>query len=181
MNQWVLDFARKHKGKISGNVLEVGSFNVNGGLRELLPITVGIDMREGPGVDRVLSVSDLLATYGPESFDCVCSADALEHIEDWESALVNMWGVLKPGGVLFLTMANMKKGYHGYPSDFWRWPLDDFKRLFWQNMPVDCFEAGPSQGVVVIKAAALDLSIKPRAVECPSRLTAHSKRKSPPG
>lgn len=164
MNGSILEFARKHKGKITGHVLEVGSFNVNGALRDVLPITLGIDMREGPGVDRVLSVSDLLDTFGPESFDCVCSADALEHIEDWEAALINMWGVLKSCGILFLTMANMKKGYHGYPSDWHRWPMDDFKRLFADNAVVDCFEAGPSQGLVVIKATALDLSIKPRAV-----------------
>ena len=164
MNQWVLDFARKHKGKINGNVLEVGSYSVNGSIRDQLAISIGVDAREGPGVDEVCDVCALLERFGAGSFDCVVSCDALEHIEHWESALANMWGVLKPGGTLFLTMANTKKGYHGYPSDFWRWPLDDFKRLFGQNTPVDCFEAGPSQGVVVIKSAALDLSIKPRAV-----------------
>ncbi len=165
MNQWVLDFAKKHRGKITGNVLEVGSYNVNGALRSVFSISVGIDMRDGPGVDRVLSVTELLDTYGPESFDCVCSADALEHIEDWKGALENMWGVLKPSGVLFLTMANMKKGIHGYPSDYWRWPLDEFCRLFCYNSVLDCFEAGPSQGVVVIKTAALNLDIQPRAVK----------------
>lgn len=177
MNGNILDFARKHKGKIAGNVLEVGSYNVNGSIRDILPISVGTDMREGPGVDQVCSVSDLISTFGPESFDCVVSCDALEHIEDWEAALVNMWGILKPDGYLFLTMANMRKGYHGYPSDWHRWPMVDFCKLMGQNTIVDCFEAGPSQGVVVIKSTALDLSIKPRAVECPSRITANSKRK----
>lgn len=164
MNGSILEFARKHKGKIHGNVLEVGSYSVNGSIRDQLPISMGTDARPGPGVDEVCDVCALLERFGPESFDCVVSCDALEHIEHWEPALVNMWGVLKPGGILFLTMANMKKGYHGYPSDWWRWPMDDFKRLFADNAIVDCFEAGPSQGVVVIKAAALDLSIKPRAV-----------------
>ena len=177
MNGNILDFARKHKFKIAGNVLEVGSYNVNGSIRDILPISVGIDMREGPGVDRVCSVSDLIATFGPDFFNCVVSCDALEHIEDWEAALVNMWAVLKQDGILFLTMANMKKGYHGYPHDYWRWPMVDFLKLFGQNSTVDCFEAGPSQGVVVIKSTALDLSIKPRAVECPSRISANSKRK----
>jgi hypothetical protein len=76
-----------------------------------------------------------------------------------------MWGVLKPDGVLFLTMANPRKGMHGYPHDYWRWPLDDFCKLFGHNAIVDCFDGGPSLGAVVIKTTALDLTIKPRAVK----------------
>ena len=69
MNQATWNFCSKHKGKISGNVLEVGSRNVNGTIRDILPITVGIDFIKGEGVDRVMNVGDLLTEYGPEHFD----------------------------------------------------------------------------------------------------------------
>jgi 2-polyprenyl-3-methyl-5-hydroxy-6-metoxy-1,4-benzoquinol methylase len=165
MNGWILDFARKHRGKFSGEILEVGSYDVNGALRSMLPITVGTDMREGPGVDKVISVSDLLTEYGPESFDHVCSADALEHIEDWDAALVNMWGILKPGGYLFLTMAHPKKGRHGYPHDYHRLGLSLMAQIFAGNEVLDTFEGGPSQGVLVRKQTpSVDLTIRPKPV-----------------
>lgn len=167
MNPWILDFAKKHRAKFSGDVLDVGSYNVNGSLRDVLPITWGVDMRAGPGVDQVCPVENLAAEFGAESFDHVCSADALEHMQDWDAALSNLWAVLKPDGYLFLTMANPKKGYHGHPHDYWRMEIDDFRRVFHNNPVLDWFVGGPSQGVIARKTAALDLSIRPRAVNDP--------------
>jgi SAM-dependent methyltransferase len=157
-------FAKKHKGRITGRVLEVGSYNVNGALRDTLDVTIGIDMRDGPGVDIVVSACKLVAQFGVESFDCVVSADALEHIEDWKTAMEQMWSVLKSNGVLLLTMANLDKGRHAYPDDYWRFPMADFKRLFGANEIVGEFYGGPSLGCCVIKTSPLDLSITPQKV-----------------
>lgn len=170
MHEAILAFARKHKGKFDGQILEVGSYDVNGTIRSVIPVSCGVDMESGPGVDRVCNVVDLINTFGAGVWDNVVSCDALEHMEDWESALTNMWGVLKHGGLFLLTIANMKKGYHGYPHDYWRWEIDDFKRIFHNNDVLDWFLGGPSQGVLVRKSAALDLTIKPRAVDGNSKL-----------
>lgn len=164
MNENVRKFVIEHKGRITGSVLEVGSFNVNGALRDNLPITVGIDMRDGPGVDIVVSAYYLVAQFGEASFDCVVSADALEHIEDWKTAMEQMWLVLKPNGVLLLTMANLDKGRHAYPDDYWRFTMDDFKKLFGANEIVGEFYGGPSLGCCVIKTSPLNLTIIPRKV-----------------
>jgi SAM-dependent methyltransferase len=162
VNQFLHSFALKHKGKISGRVLDVGSYDVNGSLRAVFPITIGVDMREGPGVDQVCDVVHLITTFGAESFDCVCSADALEHMKDWKAGMENMWAVLKPGGVFFLTMANPKKGRHAYPDDYIRMPMDMFKSMFTGNQILDDFFGGPSMGVVVIKSTdTLNLTITP--------------------
>lgn len=166
MNGWILDFARKHKGKISGNVLEVGSRNVNGSVREVLEISTGVDFIDGPGVDVVCDVNALIDRFGAGSFDCVVSADALEHMEDWDAALVNMWGVLKPEGYFLLTMANPKKGRHGYPHDYHRMGIDLMAKVFAGNDVLDQFEGGPSQGVLVRKLTeSVDLTIRPKPVK----------------
>lgn len=164
MNGSVERFAKKYASMFSGQVLDVGSFNVNGALRDYLPVTVGVDMREGPGVDRVCNSNALLDTFGAEYFDAVVSADCLEHTEDWRAALRNMWAVLKPDGILMLTMANPKKGRHGYPNDYWRWPLDRFKLLFGQNAILGSFLEGPSMGVILRKEHPLDLTHEPDKV-----------------
>ena len=168
MNGAIYQFCHKHRGKITGNVLEVGSRNINGSIRSTLPITVGIDFIKGEGVDKVMDVVDLLKEFGPESFDCVVSLDALEHIENWDAAWQNMWGVLKPGGIALFTMAGPWKGIHGYPSDYHRMPLGDFIRVFGQNKVLDVFQGGPSLGAIAIKSGDLDMTVRPGPVGIPT-------------
>jgi predicted SAM-dependent methyltransferase len=125
VNGSVLAFAEQHLDKLTGQVLEVGSRNINGSVRELVPHAIGTDMMPGRNVDIVCRAEDLLEHFGPEKFDAVMSFDAFEHIEDWRACVTNMWGVLKPGGWLVMTMASLGKGRHAYPDDYWRadWEL----------------------------------------------------------
>lgn len=145
-------------------VLDVGSYNVNGAVRDYLPVTIGVDARDGPGVDAVVDACDLIGRFDSDAFDVVVSTDALEHMEDWFNALVNMWGVLRDGGLLILTMAAAKKGRHNHPNDFWRWSDEEFYQVFGENEILAKFAGGPSIGAMVRKTAPLDLSIKPRPV-----------------
>lgn len=165
MNAQILEFAKK--ANPTGRVIDVGSYDVNGTFRSVVPVTIGVDMREGPAVDRVCNAEDLLATFGPESFDWVLSAEMLEHVRHWEPTLVNLWGILKPEGKLLLTMASPRKGYHGYPHDYWRWPMERFIKIFAGNKIIASFDQGSSQGVVVIKTEPLDLTITPDKVVNP--------------
>lgn len=166
MHEVVRKFAKKHESLFRGNILDVGSFDVNGSLRDTIAVSIGIDMRAGPGVDMVVNSSDLLKVFEPESFDGVVSGDALEHTQDWKAAMVNMWGVLKPGGPLLLTLANPKKGFHGYPDDFHRWHIKDFVKIFDGQEIIGTFDEFPSMGVVVKKCTqSLNLTIEPMKVE----------------
>lgn len=164
MHADILAFAKRFAGRISGQVLDVGSLDVNGSLSSVLPITLGTDMRAGKGVDQVVDACDLLFTFGPNSFDHVCSADALEHIQFWREAMANMWAVLKPGGLLLLTMANPSKGRHNYPSDYWRMPMPMFLAMFGANEVLGKFESGPSMGAAVVKSGPLFLDFEPNKV-----------------
>ncbi len=169
MNGEVLLFASRCARNISGRVLEVGSVDVNGTVRDHLPIAIGVDMRPGKGVDMVVDVVNLLDTFGAESFDCVVSCDALEHMQDWDAALDNMWGVLKPDGVMLLTMAALTKGYHGYPHDYWRLAFGDFLKLFGDNQGINSFGGKTSIGALVRKSGPLNMSIRPLPVHNPHK------------
>lgn len=52
---------------------------------------------------REASALALTETFGTAVFDAVVSTQVLEHLRDWPRALREMWGVLRPGGTLFLT------------------------------------------------------------------------------
>lgn len=95
-------------------VLEVGSLNINGSVRQLFEDDceyLGIDLGPGPGVDRVIHVTS--SEMQTEQFDVVASTEALEHDRDWHASLVRMAFMVKPGGLLLITCATDGRPEHG--------------------------------------------------------------------
>lgn len=123
-------FYRKHRGKLVGKVLEIGSLNVNGGLRDVIEITVGVDMRPGPGVDLVCPVERLKEHFTDGYFDACVSAGTLEHIKDWQGFVRVTWDLVREGGYLVLTMASIHKKRHAYPDDYWRLTEEQIRQIY---------------------------------------------------
>ena len=93
-------------------VLEMGSLNVNGTLRDLFKDCnyTGVDVIKGKDVDRIGAFHEL--KFKKESFDVVCSVNSLEHDMHWEKTLPRMYELLKPGGLIFLS-ASASHAIHG--------------------------------------------------------------------
>lgn len=138
MNDAVMAFVRSvvdPSHVVGRRVLEVGSLDVNGSARSVIaPMGpaeyLGVDMQEGRGVDRVVSVSFLSDQLGPESFGLVVSTEMLEHVQDWRWAVTQLKRVTEPGGRLLVTTRSPGFYYHGYPHDFWRFTESDFRQIF---------------------------------------------------
>lgn len=124
----VLRFIEEHKDKLQGKVIEIGSYNVNGSVRDVIHVTLGVDMREGPGVDLVCPVEAL--DLPPESFDACVSTDTLEHVKDWRGFIRKTWDLVKPNGWLVMTMAHQRKGRHAYPDDYWRMTPENILMIY---------------------------------------------------
>ena len=129
MDEATRNFYRKHKSLLQGKVLEIGSLNVNGGLRDIIDV-FGVDMREGPGVDLVCPVQNLLEHFDHGHFDACVSAGTLEHIEDWRGFVRTTWELVKEGGYLVLTIASLQKKRHAYPDDYWRLTKDQIRMIY---------------------------------------------------
>lgn len=116
-----------------GNVLEVGSLNVNGsprsifGDRSRFPSYVGVDMREGKDVDRVANANAL--PFVDTSFDVVICAEMIEHDARFWVSMQEMSRVLRSGGHLILTTCGLNFPRHEYPSDYFRFTVDALKVL----------------------------------------------------
>ena len=103
---------------VGKRVLEIGSFFVNGSVRQFFDDCeyVGADVAPGPCVDLVCP--DGYAAWArqyqaPERFDTVISAECLEHCADWQETLVAAYVALKTGGLMVLTMAGPGRQEHG--------------------------------------------------------------------
>jgi len=149
----------------SKDVLEVGSYNVNGSLSDWVnehsPASyVKTDSRPGPDVDKVLDVCDALAEYGPDSFDLVFSTETLEHVEDWLVAVENMKQMVRPCGVVVLTARAPGATRHDHPGDYWRFSCDAMSRIF-GDWTVELLEPDPGALKSPCKAGAFVKARKP--------------------
>jgi len=94
-------------------VCELGSYDVNGSVRELFDRCAsytGVDTRPGPGVDVV---ADAGLFNADELYDVVVTTEVLEHCPHWQLILSNAYELLKPSGVLIVTAAGPERAPHG--------------------------------------------------------------------
>jgi O-antigen biosynthesis protein len=133
-NAWCLEFAKQQLPFVSagGSVLEVGSKNVNGTVRQFFAPRpyIGVDLTPGNGVDEVVSVYDLVKHFGPDTKEIVISTEMMEHVPDWVDAFYQMMKVCKPLGTLIVTTRSEGFPFHGYPIDEWRFSNEDMRRIF---------------------------------------------------
>lgn len=130
MNKYVRAFVTENADKLTGRVLEVGSYNVNGTVRDIVAVHIGIDLRQGNGVDLVCGAEDLLQHFVAGYFDSVITTDTLEHVEHWKECLTAINQAVKPGGWWVCTMASPRKGRHDYPNDYWRFTTEQIEQAF---------------------------------------------------
>lgn len=98
-------------------VLEVGSRNINGTVRDLFPavdLYHGIDLHPGLGVDEVADV--FAFDPGDMTFDCVVCCETLEHMDPAQQPVfvARLVDLLETGGVLILTAACEPRAPHSH-------------------------------------------------------------------
>lgn len=123
-------------GSSNKRVVEVGSQNVNGGLRDIFAIPstsfVGIDFVAGPGVDVVIKDGYTLPC-GDSTQDVVLRSSVLEHCDMFWLLFLDMIRVLRPGGLIYIN-APSNGDFHRWPVDCWRFYPDAGKALEkWAN------------------------------------------------
>lgn len=105
-----------------GKVLDVGSLDVSGHVRDLFAegSYTGTDMRPGGNVDVVVNGHELLEKFKEAEFDTVVSFDTFEHDDKFWLTLEQMKKVLKPGGWILLGFPSRRCPEHDHPHDYWR-------------------------------------------------------------
>jgi SAM-dependent methyltransferase len=94
-------------------VLEIGSWDVNGNIRNKFINCnyIGVDVSEGKGVDIVCEGQNV--DFPTNYFDVVISCECFEHNRYWLETFTNMIRMLKPGGLCLITCATIGRGEHG--------------------------------------------------------------------
>lgn len=113
------------KHKESGLVIDIGSQDVNGSLREVCPkrfTYTGVDFQKANNVDVVLT-NPYKLPFDDKSVDIVVSSSCLEHSEFFWLTWLEIVRVVKPDGLIYIN-APSEGQYHPYPIDAWRFRVD---------------------------------------------------------
>lgn len=95
-------------------ILEIGSYNVNGTVRNLFGQAkeyIGADLTPGPGVDVVKSGHEL--DYPDGYFTLTLSCECFEHNPYWLETFRNMIRMTRRGGIVAFTCATTGRVEHG--------------------------------------------------------------------
>jgi SAM-dependent methyltransferase len=91
---------------------------------------VGVDIQAGPTVDLAAPAESL--PFDDASFDCAVCTQVLEHSEDPQTVCAELYRVLRPEGVAFISTHGVAR-YHAAPDshadDYWRWTHTGLERL----------------------------------------------------
>lgn len=96
------------------SVLDCGSLDINGNNRYLFQggSYIGIDVIEGPNVDRVCRIHEFAG--GP--FNVVISTECLEHDRYASQSIQRMIDLVADDGLLLITCATTGRAEHGTPG-----------------------------------------------------------------
>lgn len=116
------------------NILDLGSMNINGTYRTILNSNknkwkyIGVDMEAGNGVDIVLINAYKWEEIQSDSIDVLISGQVFEHIEYFWIIILEVFRVLKPGGICCIIAPGAGE-VHKYPVDCWRFYPDGFSAI----------------------------------------------------
>ncbi len=128
------------RGLADKSVLEVGSYDVNGTVRDLFTGPYrGVDSRPGPGVDEAIEVGPSFPGF--RRHDVGLCLEVLEHARrPWDVVLALVFAVKHEGIIILTARGYDSRGVfpiHDYPGDYWRFtPTALAEMLEWAGCDV---------------------------------------------
>jgi SAM-dependent methyltransferase len=108
-----------------GKVIDIGSQDVNGSLKQVCPQQfryIGVDFVPGKNVEVILE-DPYLFPFPDNHAEIVVSNSCFEHSEFFWMTFLEMVRITKPGGYIYWC-APSKGKVHRYPQDCWRFYPD---------------------------------------------------------
>jgi SAM-dependent methyltransferase len=127
--------------------LERGGVGINVGeaARRLHPRIINVDVSAGPALDCCADATQL--PFHDGAFALAITQETLEHVPAPDTALQELFRVLRPGGILYCQLPFII-GYHPGPTDYWRFTREGIRTVV-QRAGFQCVEIGMTVGPAV--------------------------------
>lgn len=119
---FIENFLRKHREDIRGRVLEIGdnSYTSQFGAEQVIHSDI---LHVNEGADGATIIGDL--SHAPQipdnTFDCLILTQVLVCIFDLPGTIATIYRILKPGGVVLITVPGISNIDKGEWHDYWMW------------------------------------------------------------
>ncbi|HEY9771522.1 MAG TPA: glycosyltransferase [Coleofasciculaceae cyanobacterium] len=140
---YIEKFLAYHGGDIQGRVLEIGDDSYTkefGGKR----VTTRDVMHVKEGNPLATFVGDLTNAdcLPSDTFDCFILTQTLHLVYDFRLAMQTIYRILKPGGVVLLTVPGISQLATDEWSSYWCWSFTSYstQHLFEEFFPLDCIQ-----------------------------------------
>jgi glycosyltransferase involved in cell wall biosynthesis len=152
---YIENFLERNKRTVKGRVLEIGDNEYSFHYGENR-ITQSDILHIDSANQKATFVGDLSnAPQVPSvAFDCIILTQTLHFIYDFKAALQTCYRVLKPGGVLLLTVPGISHIDHGEWREYWLWAFTDksMTRIMEETFPSSKIEIETFGNVFVASA-----------------------------
>lgn len=100
--------------------------NIGAGAEIIRTDVINVDIHPYAGVHIVADIHEL--PFMDNTVDAVIAESVLEHLSDPTRAVTEMRRVLKPGGLVYISVPFII-GYHSSPGDYYRWTTSGLREL----------------------------------------------------
>ncbi len=138
IESWVKK-AKKDFIKKPGRVLEIGSKDITGSVRQYFDDAIhyiGTDMEQGFGVDVIIDSHNLLKKFKVQSFDTILCHEMLEHDNAPWITIEIMHKLLKRGGTLVVSTPTFGFPLHRHPKDYFRYGEDAYREIIFKDFKI---------------------------------------------
>jgi SAM-dependent methyltransferase len=152
-------FDRRLRGLLDQFLTQRGPLllSLGSGCQRLSENIINVDYEAYQGVDLRADISQL--PLQDQSVDGVISLAVLEHVQNPQAVVREMYRILKPGaeGICFIPFM---QGIHASPHDYQRYTPAGLKELFGSFETVACFPSGgPTSGLLWLLQEWLSLAL----------------------
>lgn len=152
---YIENFLEKYKSDIKGNVLEIGDneYTLRFGESRITKSDILHVDDKNPDATYIGDLSD--APHVPDNkFDCIVLTQTLHLIYNYNKAIETCYRILKPGGVLLLTVPGISNIDFSDWGHLWLWSFTEsaMKRILGEVFPADNYETDVFGNVFVATA-----------------------------
>lgn len=137
------DFLNKHSSYIKGNCLEIlnNDYTVKYGYNNVIKSDV-LDIDESNKKATIIDDLRNLKKIRDNTYDTIILTQVLQFIDDVESAISECHRILKPNGIILVTLPSISRAdcTSGTDGDFWRFTQASAKYLFEKSFKTENIE-----------------------------------------
>lgn len=122
--------------------------NLGSGVKEIREDVINIDFFPFTNVDIVADITDLPIV--DQSIDAVICEFVLEHLPNPERVIDEIKRVLRPGGVIYVSVPFVAS-FHSSPNDFFRWSKQGLRILLKDFQEIESgVRCGPTSALIYV-------------------------------